>query len=98
MNYELATKLKEAGFPQGIDPERLIYPTLAELITACGSKFFYVSKLTGYNAFPENQEKPKLLPWGAKGLLENPEKYTEMFLGSTPEEAVANLWLELNKK
>lgn len=56
---------------------------LGQLIEACGSKF----ALDG--AWGDGE-------WHAyKGIEEEPEAYGE---GSTPEEAVARLWLALNKK
>lgn len=79
MNYELAKKLKEAGFPSNweLRTEALLpYPTLSELIAACGVKFHRL-------------EQAGLEKWcsyavgGTQGI------------GSTPEEAVARLWLAL---
>ena len=113
MNYELVKKLKEAGFQtkyvfikdvlkqatkedisnmkighiikKGTSVEYR-FPTLSEIIEKCGDNFISLNRIedTGY--------------FHAKGQLEllaSPVFYTE---GSTPEEAVANLWLELNKK
>jgi len=95
MNYELAKKLKDAGFPQKErsiivgnedsftpDPARLdVYyvPTLSELIEACGDDIFLEMCRVGHN------------DWLATDGEHN-------MRGSTPEIAVANLWLELNKK
>lgn len=55
MNYELAKKLKDAGFPQkyitsldvreAMDYEEndvVTYPTLSELIKECGSRFTHL--------------------------------------------------------
>lgn len=96
MRYELARQLKEAGFPQKKikyncqycedafgEPEQpdVYFPTLSELIEACGKKFLWLKK-----------------------DYETDEWYTEAYgLGivnicKTPEEAVANLWLALNKQ
>lgn len=102
MTYELAKKLKEAGFPQKeelgaryITPKGLYAyypdnfrqeaysPTLSELIEACGEKF-------GMLRSPLGQRK-----WTAQGDGGESLVFTE---GSTPEEAVARLWLALNKK
>lgn len=138
MNYELAKKLKDAGFPQemkfgdillfedkewihtggghlesdgkkegfyaekcgnccveaGIydskslvrniyDEEGIKIPTLSELIEACGDKFGWLKRLEVFN-----------VTWEAACNI-MPGK---IFLEPTPEEAVANLWLELNKK
>ena len=102
MNYELALKLKDAGCPQNgvrmiILPNERIgerddfelkdvtdsceYPTLSELIEACGNKpFFTLMKMVNkYDA----------------GIgLNLVEGVTAS--GDSFEEAVANLWLELN--
>lgn len=95
MTYELAKQLKDAGFPQEEDnnvchsdfqcdncKEKMetnapYFPTLSELIEACGH-------LQISNIYNET--------WIAK------QKNGLPYEGSTPEEAVANLWLELNKK
>jgi len=92
MNYELAKKLKDAGFPVKypdnlfVEGEKSAYiPTLSELIEACGDRFECLSKV-------ENQ-------WWVDergGFFSNGE--TATYGGSTPEEAVAKLWLGLNKK
>ena len=95
MNYELAKKLKDGGFPQEgkgnyIDGEdcdvcgnHVYYvPTLSELIEACGDRFWKLIKSYTYNK------------WSAI----TSEDTQIVVLGKTPEEAVANLWLELNKK
>lgn len=91
MTYELALKLKNAGFPQDIrgileDGHHEVapyYPTLAELIKACGNDFEALIKQAG--------------GWGAISSRESymqPKKNS--FIGSTPDEAVANLWLALH--
>lgn len=100
MNYELAKKLKDAGFPQGDElvckcyfisdgekgnaksvfdckTERVYIPTLEQLIEACNSSFFELSKLSD--------------GWVASD-------HYEVGKGSTPSEAVANLWLAINKE
>ena len=92
MNYELAKKLAEAGFPQHgngswlVPPDTLVVwrtdrvyvPTLSELIQACGVNFLMLS-----------QRDP-----GAWGAVGNP--YQEV-RGNSPEEAVARLWLGLHE-
>lgn len=111
MNYELAKKLNDAGFPniklcigkgkpghydKGCD-EKL--PTLEELIKACVNKeefalFYYPpSRLISEDACwsAEYGNKSSSLSLGEVG-----GDYSAN--GSTPEEAMANLWLELNKK
>jgi len=84
---ELAKQLKDAGFkpisfgvmelPDGTKVtfnER--FPTLSELIEACGDKIDGLQRGFG--------------KWYAVTTTSSKE-------GNTPEEAVANLWLELNK-
>lgn len=110
MNYELAKKLKDAGFKQEIvdgsfywagrnlklycwggEGEDKPYgkyikrPTLEELIEACGEKF----------ALHKNKDH-----WCAWQINSNPrERDTADFQerAPTPTEAVARLWLALNK-
>ena len=110
MTYELAKQLKDAGFKQdyilgqwacehGLDKlmenscncygEMLFYaPSLSELIEACGDCLSHIKKWGGYwwavshCGHPEHE-------FGGNNLEEQ---------GVTPEESVAKLWLELNKK
>ncbi len=111
MNYELAKELKDAGFKQGsatgdhhdgggwIDEENRYYhhetgdpecyaPTLSELIEACGEGFDCLSG-------PIHDLMSGSLPtiWIAEG-----DNDTYSGECATPEEAVARLWLALNKK
>lgn len=106
MNYSLAKKLKEAGFPQGLKPmfdaegyihrtneedENWVYePSLEELIEACGNRFDELMK--------SKHIKDSL--WRATAYPCEECDWKGMFhgVGSTPIEAVASLWLELNKK
>lgn len=95
LHYEIARKLKNAGFPYEWDIESddsgftehggVVYkaPTLSELIEACGEKF---SRLV-------QTFEPK--GWEAK-TTDVFDRFTT--IGSIPEEAVASLWLALNKK
>lgn len=105
MNYELAKQLKEAGFPQkgkghisskgkefkyehiayGDD---LYFPTLSELIEVCGDRFGSLMR------WSQDLSKFKKREWLASEEIDFGCKES----GSTPEEAVAKLWLELNKK
>lgn len=131
MIYELAKKLKDAGFPQG-NPEKtlgeqfhvhvgeqtkpragiyidgVLEPTLSELIEACGNKF---DNLCVENLWRTEQE-PKVYAanhfidlFALEELRKKPgikneevDKIVIKGVGSTPEEAVAMLWLKLNKK
>jgi hypothetical protein len=107
ISYELAKQLKDAGFPQaghggfatisptreenmrvlvGEEPQRdrAYIPTLEELIQACGDKFWSL----------ERDLDPDEI-WGAypaNEIGDGPPAF-----GSTPTEAVARLWLALNK-
>ena|SRR3990167_1781343 len=98
MTYELTKKLKDAGFPfdwqAGItidtfpeQPSFEKYPPLSELIEACGDRFALHKR-------PENKG------WRAWIINKERTAYKSDFQtdGSTTEEAVAKLWLELNKK
>lgn len=104
MTYELAKDLKDAGFVWnthtlsngecGICGKYMnltdtasicesYYPTLSELIEACGPAYFCLSRRDHI--------------WKA----EHPHKELRLLVessGLTPEEAVARLWLALNKK
>lgn len=109
MNYELAKELKDAGFRQGYwegwddhgggkwmqfdgknslydhetgDSEELYVPTLSELIEAC-------RMFTDRLCLEQHSND-----WRA-GIYVGPKQFAS---GSTPEEAVARLWLVLNKK
>ncbi len=98
IDYNLAKELEDAGFvqslptPQGqylhdhtVSPSRHYYlPTLSELIEACGENFFTLVR-THYTGG---------IGWFARDTREG---YNPV-MGSTPEEAVARLWLALNKK
>lgn len=104
MNYELCKKLKDAGFPlrttdwqmvgretiyfldgNGLDESSnrtgYISPTLSELIEACGENCM----VWGNNAGIVYDVSPGTITYD---IYES---------GKTKEEAVANLWLELNK-
>ena len=104
MEYKLAKELKDAGFPQA-DPnqafnvgtfqyigdnsnkETLCYiPTLSELIEACGDKFDALGKC-------KDDGMSKIVDGWIAVDEDNKRRW-----GKTPEEAVANLWLALNKK
>lgn len=100
MNYELAKKLKDAGFPsqcweitQCIGAEcNAMTPSLSELLESCGERF---RKMSFHKHGKPHWEVQ------ARGLKKEDGRSSEKDIhstGSTPEEAVANLWLELNKK
>lgn len=114
MTYELAKKLKEAGFPQYRpqhvddayssdgkgkhmwqhwtvtpleefnDPDAIKIPSLSDLIAACGE---------GFTALLKTDEHE----WKAGRPYDNDllNSMAPTGIGSTPEEAVAQLWLAL---
>lgn len=112
MNYKLAKKLKDAGFSQkggksheayylnagevtgivdydmynqvddGFRKMKLIYiPTLSELIEACGERYFKLEFMGKWVATSTHITLRQLIDGE----------------GSTPEEAIANLWLKLKQ-
>jgi hypothetical protein len=104
MEYELARELKDAGFPQkdimagGVSyiansndqhPNPCYFPTLSELIEACGSRNF----ILGSNIY--NREQNPIPKWDAQIY---DYKTRTIGTGATSEEAVARLWLALNPK
>jgi hypothetical protein len=86
MKIELSKKLEEAGFKQRGDSQEYngsYCPTLLELINACGDEFRWL-KHRGNNWLAQQRQHPV-------GLGDISAS------GSTPDEAVANLWLKLKK-
>ncbi len=99
--YELAKQLKDAGFPQECSAPSEIYPdrekegffirkpSLSELIEAC-MDFYY----------PSSFEMGGMNTWWA--IIRENKIYRKALvpvqMGKTPEEAVAHLWIELNKR
>jgi hypothetical protein len=94
MNYELAKRLRDAGFPQSgngrwIGPQdkivwrsgdRVYVPTLEELIEACGDKFFVL-----------NATKTRGQPNTWYAAITDPNAIEAT--AATPAEAVAKVWL-----
>ena len=95
MKYELAKRLKDAGFPMDYELDNFtefdkqggwINIDLSELIEACGDEFDSLEKRGNvYFAFGSLKDKAmmKIDPYRGGGM--------------TLEEAVAELWLALNK-
>ena len=103
ITYELAKKLKNKGYILCLFPYELLYnkdrssqfgavtidgelyfsPTLSQLIEACGDKFSDFTRID------------KEYGWQATAWKDNWVN-KQASLGSTPEEAVGNLWLALN--
>lgn len=68
------------------------YPTLSELIEACGEGFGSLEKT------PPGNTVDSRCAWSALSLEQIETESSEAYPGSTPEQAVKNLWLALNKK
>lgn len=110
MDYELCKKLKDAGFPfsehiasihgeerwggeELYDESTEVYcnlPNLPELIKACG-------KYEGEKRFRILELQSEDNWFAGSGDWFDGFGYTFSGRGSTPEEAVANLWLKLNE-
>ena len=100
MTYETAKQLKDAGYPQGgvnmhrgfnaETGEPFVFPTLEELIEACGQGFRGVHKIDGGRIYAAEEAHPIM-------VLGVPTISWNTGTGLTPETAVANLWLALNK-
>ena len=98
MNYELAKELQNAGFkvqPHS-DDDRGCYnechvPTLEELIKACGNDFLELHK----NLADDEID----FGWFASTIdTIRDQSLSNALRGKTAEEAVARLWLYVNKK
>jgi hypothetical protein len=91
VDYKLTKELKDAGFPQekqngwletgGPDLKRAYFPTLSELIEACGGPFERMGI-----------EDERWYAIASRGGVQWSQSNC-----STPEEAVARLWLALKK-
>ena len=105
MDYKLAKKLKDNGFPQipqhefvckegAGEDECVTKPRLSELIDACGDGFELESEYWDVELAQE------VSSWHSLKAIKDPDDDREYVhgYGRTPEEAVAKLWLELNKK
>ena len=98
IDYKLAKELKDAGFPQHQPCGSECYiPSLSELIEACGDDFENLVRT----------DEKNLGVWFRAYMTE--DAFDELGIpcvrdcdgfegGDTPEESVARLWLELNKK
>ena len=107
MNYELGKRLKDAGFKQigkgyierwdFAQDEPLYVPTLSELIEACGATTKNNPWGDEVGAF---EFCLQFVGTGWKAGYKEPnynEDWEDVVGGATPEEAVAELWLALNK-
>jgi hypothetical protein len=90
MTYDLAKKLKDAGFPVklnfGFINVSLVMPTLSELIEACGEKIHSI------------QFRPNIPGTKCYVLSELSKDNGPVFSAESPEVSVANLWLALHGK
>jgi hypothetical protein len=98
MDYELAKQLRDAGFPNSMPsfaPKHLgdiRIPTLSELIAACGDSLNYMRRMTIRTGETEISDGWEVCQSVDKG--ETARLIQEFSL----EEAVAKLWLSLNKR
>ena len=94
MDGETAKKLKDSGFPDSkivrqdvLQIDDWFSPDLLTLIKACGDRF---KTLIHPNSINNGNQ------WGAQSCIYEGEQWVKY--GSTPEIAVANLYLELKNK
>jgi len=109
MNYELAKKLRNRGYPQefsnqdigwfalNIQAEKIHFPDLQELLNELGGSFRKMKLIVGKNGKTLWQAQCR----GVKTIdkdkkpITTPDVHSE---GSTATEAIAFLWLALHKK
>lgn len=98
MNYELAKKLKDGGFPQEVEYGE-VYNDKSRGDGTIENGFF-IRKPTLSELIEACGDKFHELVREWDGQFTCRTDYMDMqgTYGSTPEEAVANLWLKLNKK
>jgi hypothetical protein len=91
ISYELAKKLKDAGFPQSelaraqqkAGYDYVSMPTLSTLVEACGEDFGALGRETRW--------------WLACGYISERGEWKNVHKGWTPEDAVARLWLSIHQ-
>lgn len=107
MTYELAKQLKDAGFPQegrGLFFTNEEFKITSEIIEPGGVHSIPRGSITYYPNLSElieacEKDFESLISRGnGEGDNFEARSKTGRFHGSTPEEAVANLWLKLNNK
>ncbi len=91
--YEKAWKYIPSEESGPIATDQQLVPTLSELIKACGERFVALRHWDLEKADIELSEK--IIGYDSSWMAET---YERQGFGSTPEEAVAHLWLALNKK
>ena len=99
MNYELAKKLKDAGFSQGksgsSDNCDIHWHRDMNDITNPNTEVYFPTLSELIEACGERFSK---MTRSQIGVWYCSEKGHKRSVGKTPEEAVANLWLKLNEK
>ena len=101
MNYELCKKLKDAGFTQDIESEWCYTPEGEHIFRYCGADFIVdCIEPTLSELIEACGENFRFLTRNKKGKFKSFswKEGQEYDVCDTPEEAVANLWLELNKR
>jgi len=99
MNYELAKQLKDAGFPMKEATEQQIKDSSTDIIRFVTSKAWFIvptfeELIEACGAQFDTLYQADRFKWVAHdGAL-----ITQRYTGATPTEAVAKLWLALNKK
>ena len=107
MTYELAKELKDKGFVfrtmeeymntphvyTSFNDKDLAFPTLSELIEACGKYIVLRQEDFGWIAYHDNSSFKNCVGLNAIDVF-----MTDSASGDTPEEAVSRLWIEINKK
>lgn len=79
---------ESSNFKKLEDKEKVLIPTLSELIEACGDKFHTLERVVLNKTF-----------WAATGKSQEGKYFLYKGMGAeTPEETVANLWLVINNK
>lgn len=89
MDYELAKQLKDAGFPKNIDFHHNC--DIAQTIDVINPPTLSELIEACGDEFKSVEKDFRIKHWEAW------DRYGAYGKGKTPEEAVANLWLELNK-
>lgn len=102
MEYELAKQLKDAGFPQKVSVNTMIWKN-GDWTVALGEEIELATVLVRptLSELIEECGTRVRLDWfpATKSAYANCcDKSQHQHLGSTPEEAVAHLWLALNNK
>ena len=102
MNYALAKELRDKKFPESRNDIAILdeksgityyHPTLSELIEACG-ELFVLHSPKSLDVNEEWYQHPDYI-WTAYSQRKETDCKA---IGSTPEEAVARLWLAINNK